>query len=158
MLTWFECWAKEFRAFSEDVMGSHRESWWGLGGRSRSWTHKVGEEATGRAVGRSPWRPVMGWKPCLLCSFLGSPSVLTLPLLATCWLLFLARLGSPSTPVSCHLGPYGKRAVLLSPSPFAFQPQSPPGSHWKLWSAWGSEGLPFLNYQWAKEGTGKSRP
>lgn len=29
-------------------------------------------------------------------------------------------------------GPYGKRAVLLSPSPFAFQPQSPPGSHWKL--------------------------
>lgn len=63
MLTCFECWAKEFRAFSEGVMGSHRESGWGLGGRSRSWRHKVGEEATGRALGRSPWRPAMGWKP-----------------------------------------------------------------------------------------------
>lgn len=85
-----------------------------VGGASAGGT-RLGRRPREGQVGRSPWRPVMGWKPCLLCSFLGSPSVLTLPLLATCWLLFLALLGSPSPPIWCHLGPYGKWAVLLSP-------------------------------------------
>lgn len=102
----------------------------GWRGSSHCWVQAGGP--AGQQVDRSPERAGRPLEPALLGSLLGSPSVLTLPLLLTCWLWALAPLGSPSSSTTLLFGPLWEMGhfTFTTPLAFHFQPCSPPSPTW----------------------------
>lgn len=129
MVKCLECWVKEFEQWGATERQRWNEDWVG------------GAPQRGREIRRPDSVRTGGHKFLKTRDQLGALSSVfpfgkSLPrntspsggLLA----LYLALLGSPSSPAPFLLGSYGKRVILLyTPPPFAFKPQSPPGSRWR---------------------------